>query len=139
MMPSQPQDPAKIIRCDNALLLHSLDERLSEPQEACLAQHLTECDACRQKLESLAAEPQGWSQVGTALRKESSSEHAKGNQFDEDCFECSTWKPSDFIVDFLKPSLSNESLGRLGNIEIREFIGQGAHGIVLKGFQEELN
>ena len=31
------------------------------------------------------------------------------------------------------------SLGRLGNIEIRQFIGQGAHGIVLKGFQDELN
>ncbi len=36
-------------------------------------------------------------------------------------------------------NLLQQSLGRLGNIEIREFIGQGAHGIVLKGFQEELN
>ena len=45
MMQSQPQDISKTIRCDNALLLQSLDERLSEPQEALLAQHLTQCDA----------------------------------------------------------------------------------------------
>ena len=51
----------------------------------------------------------------------------------------STLKPSDFIVDFLQPAQKKESLGRLGNIDIRQFIGQGAHGIVLKGFQEELN
>ena len=139
MMQSQPHDITKTIRCDNALLLQSLDERLSDPQEACLAQHLTECDACRQKLESLAAEPHDWSQVGTALRKEASGEHSKVTLFDEDSFESSTWKPSDFIVDFLQPSVSTDSLGRLGNIEIRGFIGQGAHGIVLKGFQEELN
>ena len=51
----------------------------------------------------------------------------------------STLKPSDFIVDFLQPAQNKESLGRLGNIDIRQFIGQGAYGIVLKGFQEELN
>ena len=138
-MESQPGHLAKPIRCDDALLLHSLDEGLSETQEASIAQHLTECVLCRQKLETLAAEPHGWSQIGMALRKESSVGLSSKNHFDDDDFDNSTWKPSDFIVDYLQPSIATESLGRLGNIEIREFIGQGAHGIVLKGFQEELN
>lgn len=139
--------------CDEALLLRSLEERLSEQQEELLAKHLTHCEACRQKLESLAANAEGWTQVGAVLRKESSGEHSAVKPFgsahpnrgtnyhpnDDDFHEGSSWKPSDFIVDFLQPSVSKDALGRLGNIEIREFIGQGAHGIVLKGFQEELN
>ena len=138
-MEIRPRDIARTIRCDDVLLLHSLDEGLSEPQEASLAQHLTECVLCRQKLEALAAEPLGWSQVGVALRMEFSSKLSPKQHFDDEYFDNAAWKPSDFIVDYLQPSISTESLGRLGNIEIREFIGQGAHGIVLKGFQEELN
>jgi serine/threonine protein kinase len=138
-MGGRPRNIAKTIRCDDVLLLHSLDEGLTEPQEASLAEHLTECVLCRQKLELLAADPLGWSQVGMVLRTESSSEHSAQKHFDDDDFDHSAWKPSDFIVDYLQPSVSNEALGRLGNIEIREFIGQGAHGIVLKGFQEELH
>jgi len=138
-MDTRDQDHAKTVGCDHPWLMRSLDERLSEPEEELLAQHLTECKACRQKLESLASDPNGWSQIGVVLRKESSGEHANGKRNEDEIYEGSTWKPSDFIVDFLQPSISSESLGRIGNIEIREFIGQGAHGIVLKGFQEELN
>jgi serine/threonine-protein kinase len=87
------------------------------------------------------------------LREETSGEAAQARDVDsklsprvphsndqaDDEYDSSKLKPSEFIVDFLQPSQNKESLGRLGNIEIREFIGQGAHGIVLKGFQEELN
>ncbi len=129
--------------CDETLLLRSLEERLSGPQEELLAIHLSHCEACCKKLESLAADNEGWKQVGVVLREESSGEHPGAKTFnyalEHDFYDAATWKPSDFIVDFLQPSVSKDTLGRLGNIEIREFIGQGAHGIVLKGFQEELN
>ncbi len=139
--------------CNLDLLQQSLSEQLTQRDEELLAAHLTECEACREALEKLAADGGSWQHVGRVLREETSGEHGKAadvgstllprvplshDEADDD-YDGPKLKPSDFIVDFLQPSENKESLGRLGNIEIREFIGQGAHGIVLKGFQEELN
>ena len=141
-------------QCNPELLQRSLSDQLTERQEERLAQHLTECEACRMNLEQLAGDRGSWNHVGNVLRHETSGEFAKGSHKgstllpkspisgdDEDDFhDCGpVLKASDFIVDFLLPSQTKESLGRLGDIEIRQLIGQGAHGIVLKGFQEELN
>ena len=141
-------------KCNVTLLQRSLNDQLSELQEEQLATHLGECQACRQQLEALASDAANWNHVGRVLRDETSGEHAaaphggsglipqtsiSGADADNEFNDGSRLKPSDFIVDFLQPSLNKESLGRLGNIEIRQFIGQGAHGIVLKGFQDELN
>ena len=140
--------------CNATLLQRSLNDQLSEQQEEQLAAHLSDCDACRQQLEALASDAASWNHVGKVLRDETSGEHAvaphsgstlipqlpiSGADADGEFNDGSRLKPSDFIVDFLQPSQNKESLGRLGNIEIRQFIGQGAHGIVLKGFQDELN
>ncbi len=139
--------------CNLELLQQSLSEQLTQRDEELLAAHLTECEACREALEKLAADGRSWQHVGRVLREETSGEHGKAadagstllprvplsHDEAEDDYDGPKLKPSDFIVDFLQPSENKESLGRLGNIEIREFIGQGAHGIVLKGFQEELN
>ena len=139
--------------CNLNLLQQSLSEQLTQRDEELLAAHLTECEACRDALEKLAADGGSWQHVGRVLREETSGEAAQARDVDsklsprvphsndqaDDEYDSSKLKPSEFIVDFLQPSQNKESLGRLGNIEIREFIGQGAHGIVLKGFQEELN
>jgi len=147
-MPSSPT------QCNADNLLRSLSDQLTEQQEELLARHLSECEACRTKLEQLAGDHGSWNHVGNVLRNETSDENAKASHNgstlipeplisgddDDDFHDCGpVLKPSDFIVDFLQPSQTKESLGRLGDIEIRQFIGQGAHGIVLKGFQEELN
>ncbi len=141
-------------QCNPELLQRSLSDQLSEQQEEQLTQHLTECTTCRDAMERLAGDHGSWNHVGNVLRNETSGEIAnashKGSTLipkpsmsgedDDDFRDCGpVLKPSDFIVDFLQPTQQKESLGRLGNIEIRQFIGQGAHGIVLKGFQEELN
>jgi len=140
--------------CNPELLQRSLDDRLTELQEEQLATHLNECTACITQLERLAADVSSWEHVGKVLREETSGEHAAIQNMrpslvpktlisadDDDDFHDygQILKPSEFIVDFLQPALNKESLGRLGDIEIRQYIGQGAHGIVLKGFQEELN
>ncbi len=139
--------------CDPTLLQRSLCNQLSESQEEQLATHLSECKSCRQQLEALASDAVNWNQVKNILRDETSGEQialhskssliprqpASGAEPDREFVDGSHLKPSDFIVDFLQPAQNKESLGRLGDIEIRQFIGQGAHGIVLKGFQDELN
>ncbi|MEZ6033231.1 MAG: serine/threonine-protein kinase [Planctomycetaceae bacterium] len=140
-------------QCDPTLLQRSLCDQLSEQQEEQLATHLSECESCRLQLEMLASDAVSWNNVGNILRNETSGEQAAsqgkssliprqpapGAEPDREFTDGSNLKPSDFIVDFLQPAQNKESLGRLGDIEIRQFIGQGAHGIVLKGFQDELN
>ncbi len=139
------------MNCNNELLKQSLSEQLSELQEEQLAQHLNHCSECREALERLAGEPMSWQVVENALKHE----HHSGSSFaaklsprdsadvassDEiDALDSHTIKPSDFIVDYLQPSENKDALGKVGQIEIQQFIGQGAHGVVLKGYQAELN
>ncbi|MBL8819652.1 MAG: serine/threonine protein kinase [Planctomyces sp.] len=140
--------------CNIGALTRSLGDKLTQLEEEALIIHLSECAACRERLEKLAADDGSWQHVVRVLREETSGEHrlvhnverslvpnqpiAGGTSGDEE-YDGLKIKPSDFVVDFLQATDKRESLGRLGTIEIREFIGQGAHGIVLKGFQEDLN
>jgi len=133
------------------LLPQSLDDSLSEELEHRIADHLSDCDVCRRALETLAGDATRWQSVSQILRKETSSDRdaisptksmllpGPGYCDEDDEAGHGGVRPEDFIVDFLQPSPTRESLGRLGDIEVRQFIGQGAHGIVLKGFQEELH
>jgi serine/threonine-protein kinase len=131
--------------CDRELLRQSLHDWLPEDQENELADHLSQCAACQQELEELAAGTElsdlekilrqeaersrhGWAEVGL---------HAGlGLQRSSDDYVNSL---ADFAVDFLGPPATPQSLGRLGDIDIQEWIGNGSMGIVLKGFQQELN
>ncbi len=129
--------PSSSTQCHPELLQQSLSDQLTEQQEEWLAVHLAECEACRAALGSLAGSRDDWARIESALRNEQSGDRAfteaaesavSGNRF-----------IVDFAVDFLEPAGDSDALGRLGNIEIREVIGQGGNGIVLKGFQSELN
>ncbi len=141
--------PAK---CDQQLLRDSLDDVLSEQQEDWLEEHLEACTACQEVLAELASDAEGWSRVESALVSEVSgttplgrgmiSTLVPGNQRGlpgESRIIGRDVLPADFAVDFLEPAQEPDSIGRLNDIEIRSVIGHGGNGIVLKGFQKELN
>jgi eukaryotic-like serine/threonine-protein kinase len=127
--------------CDRELLRQSLDDKLSEGQEEQLARHLAECAECRHDLEQLAGGQDEWSKVSAALKWEAESaqslDPSRQDRFaahHDDAAESA----ADFAVDFLEPSTAADSLGRLGDINILATIGRGGMGVVLKGFQPEL-
>jgi serine/threonine protein kinase len=139
--------------CNRPHLQRLLDESLPEKAERDLAEHLAACPDCQSALESLAGEKQWWAEASTRLGKSSarppSSSRSTGHSSveleatgrsnalseDDDAFHFAR----DFAVDFLDPSDNSGMLGRLGEYEIVDVIGRGGMGIVLKGYQKELN
>jgi serine/threonine-protein kinase len=120
--------------CDHELLRRSLDDGLAEREEEALAAHLSVCPRCQRELERLAGQGEDWSRVAEALRQDS-AEALK----EVDAAGASSHEAVDFAVDFLEPAVEPQSLGRLGDIDVHEVIGRGGMGIVLRGFQAELN
>ena len=108
--------------CDPNRLKLLLDDRLSEQGQTELAEHVETCQSCRRRLESLAADPETWSQAEQLLRGEPISE-----------------LPRSILQEFLAPSDDPQKLGRLGPYEIAEVVGSGGMGVVLKGFDSTLN
>ena len=123
--------------CQPDLLTSALAERLSEQQEEELSAHLSECIACRDELERLAGQRQHWERVQTALRRTPNPDNVAA-AVSADGSHRHEWA-CDFAVNFLKPSQREDALGRLDDIDILDVIGVGGMGIVLKGFQPELN
>ncbi len=132
-------------QCNAQLLQQSLSDQLTELQEEQLAAHLTDCEACRQTLEQLAAGGDAWHRISTVLRHEA-AQAASGKSWSPIIPSDSAGTnhsrellPVDFAVDFLEPSSVSDSIGQLGNIQLKAVIGYGGNGIVLKGHQPELN
>jgi serine/threonine protein kinase len=138
---------------DGDCLQKLLDDTLHEPLSTQVAEHIADCLACRERLELLAGEPQWWTRacsgVQTILAQPhayTSSEIDTSSANDSDRIQTSNAElhsdesfATDFAVDFLEPNDANGTIGRLGDYEILEVIGCGGMGIVLKGFQRELN
>lgn len=135
--------------CNPDLLHRSLSDQLSELQEEALAEHLEHCETCRLSLDSLASGDGDWKRIEGVLRNETTGQHAvtepRTTLVPDDASKVQhphsigvPIETSDFAVDFLEPSDRPEAIGQLNNIEIRSIIGHGGNGIVLKGFQEEL-
>ena len=154
---------SKIEHCSDEVLKRALSDALSDLEEQTAIRHLSECSACQERLELLAADRDTWIRMAASLNQSpppriapvngpiSSGPTVSGPMdvmdvrtelysaadvnavSDDDSFD------ADFAVQFLSPSDDPDSIGRVGDIEIREIIGRGAMGIVLRGWQGQLN
>lgn len=129
---------AGTIRCDRDALQKLLNGQLSEPSEASITSHLDSCEACRAELESLAASEDWWQETHELLTgcAETTLRVVNRSDFDRSFHFESADVPS---LSFLSPSDNSAILGRLGEFDVLEFIGRGGMGIVLKGYDHELN
>ncbi len=127
--------------CDRNRLHRLLDEDLNENEERKLIKHLDACDGCREKLETMAAEPDWWSDASELLQIELDEDEFSGHIGPSDSTYLGLESPSlvDFSMDFLERSDNPAMLGRLGEYEILDVIGRGGFGVVLKGYDGELN
>lgn len=118
--------------CDRSRLQRLLEDQLPESAQTEVAAHLESCVACRQELESLAASEYTWLETREALSSvdDASSEFATDDPRDDH---------GSVPLGFLSPSDNPAMLGRVGEFEILELIGCGGMGIVLKGYDHQLN
>lgn len=138
---------------DGNCLQKLLDDTLHEPLSTQVAEHIADCPACRERLELLAGEPQWWSRACSGVQAiltepnayssssmdRSAASDSEGIHDSDVSLHSDKTIATDFAVDFLEPGDAKGTIGRLGDYDILEVIGSGGMGIVLKGYQRELN
>ena len=131
-MASRPDD------CDRNRLRLSLEDGLSEVEQAELADHVERCLDCRRQLEQMAATSGYWGDAallrGEPARGASPTIGIVREGADEpECVDDFDNRDAG-LVEFLEPPDPTHpgTIGRMGPYEIIEVLGRGGMGVVLK-------
>lgn len=119
------------------MLAASVSQRADQPTDDYVLEHIGDCPSCQLRLDKLVAADAVGEEICGALRRESESARSSGIMDAHSVDQAASIV--DFAVSFLEPTDRSGAIGRLGEFEILSVIGHGGMGIVLKGFQEELN
>ncbi len=124
---------------DEPELRRLLDDELPDDESSRIEEHLASCSRCRSEIEHLAAKRSWWNETVDVLSMSTArnpNPAATRNDPSSHAHEAS--------IEWIRPLLDHPGhdegkLGRLDQYEILEIIGQGGMGVVLRGFDPELN
>lgn len=131
-------------RCPTDLLTAAAEDRLGEDQVAKLQSHLSRCKKCCENLEKATAPPRWWSDAARLL-DDSILDDPAADDSDSSAADARLFEGDDPVGELKAAGVIDSSsthpevLGMLGRYTIEREIGSGGMGVVLKGFDAELN
>lgn len=112
-----------------------VDDEMSPAESMELTAHLGSCTSCRQQFESLCADRDWWANSSATLKKIQSESGTMNHSVAENA---SAAKPM-VVIAGLAPSKEAGALGEIDNYTVREIIGYGGMGTVLKAWDQRLS
>ena len=127
--------------CDPQQITSFLSGELTLAQEQSLQTHLDRCDACRENMQSQAAEESYWDEASQLFSDDGGYESCRmlSETRHDDLNAGSVSLQTKNVLDMLAPTDDPDMLGRLGPYEVSGVIGAGGMGIVLKAFDCSLD
>ncbi len=134
---------------DDTALTQLIADALLVDEQNRIDAHLSECAACRQRMEAMT-DVAGLSKVLSAAHAQSMTESAhlrlaidrlndSATQRNGDAATLALPRPMRGPLSQLQPTTRSGFIGRLGDIDIRRVIGRGGMGIVYEGLDAALD
>jgi WD40 repeat protein len=132
--------------CPSEASLRQMLAGTTDAGHADLLAHLDECAACQRTLDALAGASPELLAAAAGLRWTAYAEEPSLRRVlqsfavsDQPTIPYRTHGRAAWVQALLRPGDSSGAVGRLGNYEVHELLGQGGMGLVLKAFDPPLN